>query len=780
MLETITVLLVEDNPGDARLMREAVREAEGSHIHLVHVETLSKALSRLDQDRFDVVMLDLSLPDAEGLTTLVRAHAHAPSVPIVVLTGLDDEGLAIRAVREGAQDYLVKGQVTGQLVVRAMRYATERKRAVEALQRSEEYYRSLIENALDIITVVDADGIVRYGSPSFERVLGYPQGALTGTNILHVVHPEDTDHFRAMLEIGTKNPGSTQSFECRLRHRNGNWRVIEAIGKRFEQDTAVNGFVLNSRDITERKRAEEQLRQANETLRAVIETSPLAIYALDLDGQVKSWNSAAQRIFGYSEDEVINRRLPIVAVEDEEAFLVRLGEAADGQLLVGHEERRYKKSGDPIEVSIWNAQLRDATGAVTGIVEAVADNSERKRLEEQFRQAQKMEAVGRLAGGIAHDFNNLLTVITGYCQMLIEHIPREDPMSEDMFQVLKAADRATTLTKQLLAFSRRQMFQPKVIDLRTLIADMDHILKRLVGENIKLVTTADADLKPVRVDPGHLEQVIVNLVVNARDAMPSGGTVHITMTNVEVNSSVSHQHINLTPGSYVLLEVIDTGVGIDEETKAHLFEPFFTTKEKGRGTGLGLSTSYGIVKQNRGEILVRSEPGAGSTFSIYLPVAVKQEVDPIEQPASERHAFRGAETVLVAEDEDGVRTVVTEMLRKQGYSVVTAPGGAAAIETARKMTTVDLLISDVIMPGMNGPELAQNLRALRPDLRVLYVSGYTDSAIAREGELEPGTAFLHKPFTPDQLARKVREILDQPADVNRSGTDHTRHIPESA
>jgi two-component system, cell cycle sensor histidine kinase and response regulator CckA len=779
MLETITVLLVEDNPGDARLMREAVREAEGSHIQLVHVDTLHKALHRLDQDRFDVVMLDLSLPDAEGLTTLVRTHAHAPSVPIVVLTGLDDEGLAIRAVREGAQDYLVKGQVTGQLVVRAMRYATERKRAFEALQRSEEYYRSLIENALDIITVVDPDGLVRYGSPSFERVLGYPQGALTGTNILSVMHPEDTSRFSEMLEIGTNNPGTTQSFECRLKHRSGHWRVIEAIGKQFEQHTAVNGFVLNSRDITERKRAEEQLRQVNDALRAVIETSPLAIYALDLDGNVKSWNSAAQRIFGYAEDEVVNRRLPIVSVEDEEAFLDRIRDAVSGNLLVGYEERRYKKSGDPIEVSIWNAQLRDATGAVTGIVEAVADNSERKRLEEQFRQAQKMEAVGRLAGGIAHDFNNLLTVITGYCQMLLDRIPPEDPMSEDMLQVLKAADRATTLTKQLLAFSRRQIFQPKVIDLRMLISDMDHILKRLVGENIKLVTTSDANLKPVRVDPGHLEQVIVNLVVNARDAMPHGGTLTISMTNADVSSTF--HHINLPHGPYVLLEVTDTGVGIDESTKAHLFEPFFTTKEKGRGTGLGLSTSYGIVKQNRGEILVRSEPGAGSTFSIYLPVPLKQDVDPIERNEPEKRTFRGAETVLVAEDEDGVRTVVTEMLRKQGYTVVTAPGGAAAVDIAGKLARVDLLITDVIMPGMNGPELAKNLRTFRKDLRVLYVSGYTDSLFAREGELEPGTAFLHKPFTPNQLASKVREVLDQPDDPGGPPPSNvTGRLPERA
>jgi two-component system, cell cycle sensor histidine kinase and response regulator CckA len=777
LLETIKVLLVEDNPGDARLMREAVREAEGSHIQLVHVDVLAKALTKLDQERFDVIMLDLSLPDAEGLDTLVRTHAHSPSVPIVVLTGLDDEGLAIRAVREGAQDYLVKGQVTGQLVVRAMRYATERKRAVEALQRSEEYYRSLIENALDIITVLDADGVVRYGSPSFERGLGHPQGALTGTNLLSIVHPEDAPQFREMLQVGTQNPGVTQAFEFRLRHRSDSWRFIEAIGKRFEQDTAVNGFVLNSRDVTERKKGEEALRQADETLRAVIEASPLAIYALDLQGHVKSWNAAAQAIFGYSEAEVLNRPLPIV--DDKEAFLQRLRETNAGNLLVGAEERRYKKNGDSMEVGVWNALLRDASGAVTGTVEAVADISERKRLEEQFRQAQKMEAVGRLAGGIAHDFNNLLTVITGYCQMLLDRIPPQDSMFEDMLQVVKAADRATTLTKQLLAFSRRQVFQPKIVDLRTLVGEMEHILKRLVGESIRLETKAASDLGLVRVDPGHIEQVIVNLVVNARDAMPQGGTLTIDMKNVGVaidmkNVSdtrlLSDPHINLPPGRYVLLEVTDTGVGIDDATRAHLFEPFFTTKEKGRGTGLGLSTSYGIVKQNRGEITVKSEVGSGSTFSIYLPISDAAQVTQNSSDEPEKKTFRGAETVLVAEDEDGVRTVITEMLRNQGYSVVTADGGPAALEIAATLPHMDLLISDVMMPGMNGPELAEKLRAIRPELRVLYVSGYTDRAMTREGELEPGTALLHKPFSPDQLASKVREVLDANPAPNGSGT----------
>ncbi|MBC8167574.1 MAG: PAS domain S-box protein, partial [Bryobacteraceae bacterium] len=509
--EEINVLLVEDNPADARLLREAVREVEGNHIHLTHVDNLAKALTKLDQSHFDVVMLDLSLPDAEGLATLVTTHNRAPSVPIVVLTGRDDEELAIRAVREGAQDYLVKGQVTGQLLVRAMRYATERKRAIEALQRSEEYFRSLIENALDIITVLDVEGFVRYGSPSFERVLGYQQSALTGSNAFDLVHPEDGKRVREMLETGSRHPGATQHFECRFRHRNGTWRVFEAIGKRFEAESSVNGYVLNSRDITERKRSEEQLRQANDTLRAVIEASPLAIYALDLNGNVRSWNAAAQQMFGYPTDEVMYSKLPICVAEEEAAFRLCLKDAARGKLAAGVEEKACRKDGSSIDVSIWNSILRDEWGAVEGIVEAVADNTERKRLEEQFRQAQKMEAVGRLAGGVAHDFNNLLTVITGYCQMLVDRIGPSHEMSEDLQQVLKAADRATVLTRQLLAFSRRQIVQPKVVDPMALIEDMRPMLQRLLGEDVKLIIRSQEEGARIRVDPGNLGQVMVNM-----------------------------------------------------------------------------------------------------------------------------------------------------------------------------------------------------------------------------------------------------------------------------
>ena len=499
----------------------------------------------------------------------------------------------------------MKGQVTGQLLVRAMRYATERKRAVEALQRSEEYFRSLIENALDIITVLDIDGTVRYGSPSFERVLGYEPGALEGREPFTLVHPEDRNLVDTTLEHGAQNPGATQRIVFRILHRNEDWLVLEAIGKRFEKESTVAGYVLNSRDITERKRSEEAVRQANETLRAVIEMSPLPIYTLDHNGVVRTWNSSAQKIFGYTQHDAVGSPLPVIFPEEMGAFHRRLDALIAGHPQHGDEERRRCKNGNSIDVSFWTAPLRDAAGAVTGVVEVVADNTERKRLEEQFRQAQKMEAVGRLAGGVAHDFNNLLTVITGYCQMLLDHFPPGDSTREDMLQVLKAADRATTLTRQLLAFSRKQIVQPKVVELGALVLDMQQMLKRLLGVNIELFIHIDPDLGCVRVDPGQIEQVIVNLIVNSQGCDAGsrwpGLRSCFEMSALSAETALARR-ANPT-GSYVVLEVIDNGTGMDEDTRSHLFEPFFTTKEKGRGTGLGLSTSYGIVKQNHGEIL---------------------------------------------------------------------------------------------------------------------------------------------------------------------------------
>jgi signal transduction histidine kinase len=385
---------------------------------------------------------------------------------------------------------------------------------------------------------------------------------------------------------------------------------------------------------------------------------------------------------------------------------------------------------------------------------------DRAQLEEQFRQAQKMEAVGRLAGGIAHDFNNLLTVIAGYAQLALESVPASEPLAGHLAEVKKAADRASELTRQLLAFSRRQVLTVQVTNLNAIVAGMEKMLRRLIGEDIDLETRLAPDLASVRTDPGQIEQIIMNLAVNARDAMPAGGKLTLETRNVELDASYASSHATVVPGPYVLLAVSDTGVGMDDELLSHIFEPFFTTKEQGKGTGLGLAMVYGTVKQSSGYIWAYSAKGKGTTFKIYLPRAEKTEEEAGERRAEE-HPPSGAETILLVEDEAGVRGLAQRVLEQYGYRVLVAQHGEEALRLLGKHDgPIHLLVTDVVMPGISGRELAEALRLSKPDLKVLYMSGYTDEAIVRHGVLEEGVQFLQKPFTPQGLAHKVRQVLD--------------------
>ncbi len=518
-----------------------------------------------------------------------------------------------------------------------------------------------------------------------------------------------------------------------------------------------------------RKQAEEKLRESNHTLRALIQASPLAIIALDSRENVKIWNPAAERIFGWSEAEVLGRPNLIIPIDNRNGFSLLKERALRGNALTVVEVRRQKKDSSVIDISLSTAPLRDANGEVIGVMAIIADISESKRSEKALQESekklhlsQKLESVGRLAGGIAHDFNNLLTTILGYADLILMEQDLDDTVKEGIQDIKKSAERAASLTQQLLAFSRKQVLQPRQINLNKLITNMEKMLKRLIHENIDLITKSDPDTGPIKADPGKIEQVIMNLAINARDAMPDGGKLNIETQNVYLDESYRSQHPEVTPGVYVLLAVSDTGHGMDEEIKKHIFEPFFTTKRVGEGTGLGLSTVYGIVKQSGGYIWVYSEPGHGTTFKIYLP-RVEEIDNQQENVYQDQKARGGTETILLVEDEEALKKMAGKILKKYGYTVIEGSNGIGALETIAKsgQPDIDLLITDVIMPEMGGKDLAERLLKKYPGLKVLYISGYTDDTIVHHGVLDEGVSFLQKPFSPQSLAQRVREVLDE-------------------
>jgi two-component system cell cycle sensor histidine kinase/response regulator CckA len=530
--------------------------------------------------------------------------------------------------------------------------------------------------------------------------------------------------------------------------------------------SAVRGALALAKSQSDKVAAETALRTSERRFRALVEESWDAVALFGADGTILYGSPATTRLLGYDLAEFVGRNgFELIHPDDRQGVLVRLTEVmAQPRARVSVAARVQHKNGAWRYVEGVFTNLLDDP-SVGAIVNNYRDATDRKSLEEQVILAQKMEAVGRLAGGVAHDFNNILTAIGGYTDLLLADLPEGDRRRHDVDEIYKAAQRAAALTQQLLAFSRRQVLQPKVIDLKALVTDIEKMLRRLIGEDILFATVLHPRTGNVRADPGKIEQVIVNLAVNARDAMPDGGRLTIETRNVQLDESYTVDHPTVVPGPYVLLTVSDTGVGMTDETKARIFEPFFTTKVRGKGTGLGLATVYGIVKQTGGHIWPYSEPGRGTAMRVYLP-QVDAPADAIEPPGeSDPEALRGTETILLVEDEAPVREVTRQLLERYGYTVLEAADGAAALALLDGRDGdghVDLLLTDVIMPGMSGRELAEVLKSRRPTLRVLFMSGYTDDAVVRHGMLEPGLAYLEKPFRPPALLRKVRATLSRP------------------
>jgi len=531
---------------------------------------------------------------------------------------------------------------------------------------------------------------------------------------------------------------------------------------------AVTALVLAAL-MTERNVAAQALAESEAHYRVLFERHPNPLWVYDLEtAAFLAVNEAAVQHYGYSRQEFLGMRLEAIRPQEDVERLRDYRSTLEAGLVEAGEWRHRKKDGTIIDVDITRHTL---TFAGRPAALAIArDITQRKSLEAQLLQAQKMEAVGRLAGGVAHDFNNLLTAILGSADLLLESLGPDHSEREEAEEIRKAALRAADLTRQLLAFSRQQVLAPQVLDLNEVVANMDKMLRRVIGEDIDLRTAPSRDLGAVRADRGQLEQVVMNLAVNARDAMPKGGKLTIETANMELDEAYAREHPVVKPGSYVMLAVSDTGVGMDAETRARIFEPFFTTKPKGKGTGLGLATVYGIVKQSGGYIWAYSEPGRGTSFKIYLPrvedVAVPARSTPATTPS-----LRGSETILLVEDQEEVRRLVRRVLEARGYTVLVAASGAEALQVAATHAgPIQLLVTDVIMPAMSGREVGLLVAAARPEAKVLYLSGYADESIVHHGVLEPGIAFLQKPFTAQGLARKVREVLDTPASSGRDST----------
>lgn len=636
----------------------------------------------------------------------------------------------------------------------------ERERIEEALRESENRFRDLFENANDILYTTDLTGNFTALNRAGEKITGYTREEALKMNIGQVVAPEFLDLAEKMIKLKLEGKSSTV-YELEIISKHGGRVLLEVSTNIVERDGKAVEIQGRARDISESRGAEAALRESEERFRSFYENAPIGIYRTSREGQFLMVNPTLLKMLNMTFGELgkfdlndknrwnYSRKKFVEEIE------------RDGEIR-GLETVWKKKDGTSVYMRENARCVRDKDGKVLYYEGTLEDITDRKLLEEKLLQSQKMDAIGQLAGGIAHDFNNVLTIINGYSELALSRLPEGDKLRRNLEEIKKAGKRAASLTRQLLAFSRKQMLEPKTLDLNLIVADMDRMLRRLIGEDIDFVTVLKPRLGSVKADPGQIEQVIMNLVVNARDAMPRGGKLTIETADIYLDENYARRHDSITPGNYVMLAVSDTGIGMDAETTQRIFEPFFTTKEKGKGTGLGLSTVYGIVRQSGGNIWVYSEIGIGTTFKIYLPL-----VDEAANFSKQEFAFfdlpEGDETILLVEDENAVRDLVGDILKTHGYTVLIAENGASALKIGKQHKgKIDLMVTDVVMPQMSGRDLVENLAPFRPEMKVLYMSGYTNNAIVHHGVLDNGTYFIQKPFAPQSFARKVRETLDSP------------------
>ena len=618
----------------------------------------------------------------------------------------------------------------------------------------ESLYRTLARNFPDASLVL-FDHDLRYIVAGDDAVLGLAPAGCEGKAVRDVLPAEITQTLEPLYRAALA--GRRAAAEVAYHDR---WLLVRAGPVRGEQEAIVAGMSL-SQDITDTKQAEQALRGSRDLLQLIIESSNDAIVAKDLEGRYVLINSSAARLLGRPVGEIVGRDDAALFPADQASR----SREADARVRARGEsetaEERVVVDGRRHSLLLTRSPLRDYEGRIIGVLAVARDVTEQRQLEDRLSRAHRMESVARLAGGIAHDFNNLLTVVLGSAEILLDDLPRAYARRNDLEEIKTAATQAAQLTRQVLAYSRQQVLAPRLLDLNALVGGMESALRPMLGARIELSLDLAAESGAARVDPGQLEQAILNLVLNARDAMPGGGRLEVVTRNVAVDDAFAREHAPMRPGRYTTVAVRDSGVGMDEETQSHLFEPFFTTKPGRHGAGLGLATTYGIVKQSGGYIWTESAPGAGATFTIYLPWH-EPLVAAVAGASESSGAARGAgETVLVVDDEPAVRVITKRILQRSGYAVLEAAGGAAALDTLRQHPgPIQLLLTDVIMPEMNGREVAQRVREQRPGIRVVYMSGYSPEAIAHDGLLDEGAAFVRKPFESGLLLQTVRRVLD--------------------
>jgi PAS domain S-box-containing protein len=617
-----------------------------------------------------------------------------------------------------------------------------------------------LEAAANPIVISQRDGTIIWVNRAFELLSGYSRAEVLGqTTRLLKSGQQSASFYQHMWD--TILGGQVWQGEMINRRKDGSLYHEEMTITPVKNGAGdITHFIAIKLDITERKSAEERICR----LAQVVENSAEMIAIGDSESRIVFANRALLQATGYTESELVGKTFASTLLlshnnplhlDDEIQLRTISGGGWSGECIF------CRKNGSEFPVLMSTSQIKDTHGAVIGTFGISQDITERKQLEEQLAVAQKMEAVGQLAGGIAHDFNNLLGVMIGYSELLQEGFPTEDPRFRKLQQIKKAGDRAASLTRQLLAFSRKQVIRPRVIDLNALVSELNKMLARLVREDIELLCNLKAGLGRIKADPTQVEQVIINLVVNARDAMPAGGKIIIETANTYLDESYCRSHPSVKPARYVMIAVSDTGTGMDAKTQERIFEPFFTTKEQGKGTGLGLATVYGIVKQSEGSIWVYSQLGKGTTFKIYFP-CVDEAIELLEPSGGLAELPRGTETILLAEDAEGMRDLISEFLTRNGYTVLTAESSEELFSVRERYDApIDLLLTDVVMPGMNGRDLADRLRVVHPDMHVIYMSGYTSDTIVHHGVLREGIDFIEKPFSEEALMRKLREVLDR-------------------